>query len=96
MDIEGSEGMAFAGMSNLVRRNKDLVLITEFFPKYLDNHAVNANKYGNYFQLNDKDLFKKYFRSQPLPSGRGFDLYTRGLIPKTTNLKILFFKNLIK
>lgn len=37
MDIEGAEMMALLGMRNLIKENKELVIITEFNPEFIRN-----------------------------------------------------------
>ncbi len=44
MDIEGSEGKALEGMKNLVTKNKNVKILTEFFPERLQ-YAIDAEKY---------------------------------------------------
>lgn len=42
MDIEGSEKMALEGMGELLRRNRDLKLIIEFNPYFLENAGTSG------------------------------------------------------
>jgi len=46
IDIEGSEGMAFAGMIKLVRRSKNIKITTEFYPRLLNDYKVDAKTYA--------------------------------------------------
>jgi len=57
MDIEGSEGMAFAGMENIFKNNDNVKMITEFFPKWLENHPINADKYYKLLQKQNLSIY---------------------------------------
>lgn len=45
MDIEGSEGNAIKGMKKTLAENEHLALLTEFWPKALDNAGTNPLEY---------------------------------------------------
>jgi len=45
MDIEGSEGKAFEGMFNLLEKNKDIIIITEYCPHRLKNLGTKPKNY---------------------------------------------------
>lgn len=45
MDIEGVEGSAIQGMFNLLNRNKDLKILTEFWPHALKEFGTDPEEY---------------------------------------------------
>ena len=45
MDIEGAEGGAVQGMMNLLKRNKNIKLVTEFLPMRLQDFGVGPKQY---------------------------------------------------
>ena len=57
MDIEGAEGKALAGMSEILKRNKNLKIITEFNPVLLKGAGTDPKKY---VELLQKNGFKIY------------------------------------
>lgn len=65
MDVQGAEGLVLKGATSLLRRNKKLLLFTEFWPKALLMSGVSATDYldllkDNKFQLFEiNDLIKK-------------------------------------
>lgn len=61
MDIEGSEGRAIKGMSNLLKENKNIKIITEFYPKFLNQIGKEINYSAkNYLDFLKKIGFKLY------------------------------------
>ncbi|MBI2542875.1 MAG: FkbM family methyltransferase [Candidatus Aenigmarchaeota archaeon] len=59
MDIEGSEGRALQGMTNLLKNSRNIKILTEFFPDKLQ-FAIDAKKYlemleGHKFKFYDID-----------------------------------------
>ena len=57
MDIEGSEGGAIQGMSSLLQKNKNVKIITEFWPEGLKEFGVGPE---DYLKLLIKHHFKLY------------------------------------
>jgi FkbM family methyltransferase len=57
MDIEGAEGGAIQGMSNLLKRNRDVKIVTEFWPTGLKRSGITAEEY---LKLLIKYNFKLY------------------------------------
>ena len=45
MDIEGAEGEAIQGMFNLLKKNNNVKIITEFLPIGLKSSSINPEKY---------------------------------------------------
>jgi hypothetical protein len=45
MDIEGAEGLALEGMSNLLKKNKKVKIFTEFQPFGLATSGISPEKY---------------------------------------------------
>jgi len=45
MDIEGAEGLALKGMTNLINENKKLSLYTEFWPYALEKSGTNPKEF---------------------------------------------------
>jgi len=45
MDIQGAEGGAIQGMLNLLRKNKTVKIVTEFWPGGLKRFGTDANEY---------------------------------------------------
>jgi len=57
IDIEGAEYLAIQGMSNLLNKNKNIKIITEFYPCWLENFNVKSEEY---LKLLSKHGFKLY------------------------------------
>ena len=57
MDIEGSEPMAFLGMKNLIKDNKDIKIISEFFP-YAMRKCRNSNPPEEFISFLEDQGFK--------------------------------------
>lgn len=51
MDIEGAEGRALEGMTQLLKKNRKVYLLTEFCPEVLELHGSSAKKYLNQLEL---------------------------------------------
>jgi len=80
IDIEGSEGRAIKGMTNLLDKNKKIKIITEFYPKLL-------NGVGKEVDLNAED-YLKFLRK------KGFKLYD--VDDKTKSLVLLSDKEILE
>jgi len=57
MDIQGAEGGAVQGMLNLLNKNGDAKIITEFWPIGLKRFGVEPNAYLNLLQENGFELY---------------------------------------
>ena len=63
MDIEGAEGGAVQGMRNILKRSKNIKIITEFYPEALEGFGIGAREYLNlllrhnfkFFMLDEKE-----------------------------------------
>jgi FkbM family methyltransferase len=58
MDIQGAEARAFQGSTRTLAKNKHITLITEFYPKALQQSGKNAEEYLALLQENDFRLFE--------------------------------------
>jgi FkbM family methyltransferase len=86
MDVEGAEGKALAGMSKIIKENKKLKILTEFFPSLLAELGTNPEKYleslvGHGFRIYDING-----RKQPVAAEELMQKYSIG---KHTNLLCL-------
>lgn len=45
MDIEGAEGRAIQGMSNILQKNKNIKILTEFNHKFLEKSGIKSEEY---------------------------------------------------
>lgn len=59
MDIEGAEGKVIKGMSNLLKKNKDIIIVTELIPHLLENSGTSFKYVINY-------LIKRGFKAYAL------------------------------
>lgn len=64
IDIEGAEGAAIRGMSSLLRKNKNLKIVTEFNPRRLKEFGLEPGRYlklllKHGFKLSNVDEQKK-------------------------------------
>lgn len=57
IDIQGSEVYAFKGARNLIRQNKNIKIMTEFWPNGLESGGSSAQEYAS---LLDKARFQIY------------------------------------
>jgi len=61
MDIEGSEGRAIKGMVNLLKKNKNIKIISEIYPGLLDEIGGEINfRTKDYLEFLEKIGFKLY------------------------------------
>lgn len=60
MDIEGSEGMALKGMTKIINNSKEIILITEYAPLYLNGVGKDINSAKKYLE-SLKDAGFKFF-----------------------------------
>lgn len=62
MDVQGAEGQVLMGMKNLVKKNKNLTIVSEFWPLGLKVAGVSAEQYFEilmrhgykYYQIDEK------------------------------------------
>ena len=67
MDVEGVEGATLLGASNIIKNSKDLVIMMEYFPKWIRKYGMNPEEILNsliekkfkLFNINQKE--KKIF-----------------------------------
>jgi len=57
MDIQGSEGLALEGMKKLIEKNKNIKVISEFWPGEMTKYKINHRDFLNFFESNN---FKFY------------------------------------
>ena len=68
IDVEGAEGLALEGMTNLIKKNKNLKILTEFFPDRL-KFNIGAKKYLEIlekYRFEFYDVNKKEVRNTPV------------------------------
>jgi len=58
MDIQGAECAALKGMSTLLSKNKDLLLLAEFWPKGLHNFGTPPNEYYELLKMLGFSIFE--------------------------------------
>ena len=64
MDIEGVEGAALLGAPNIIKNSKDLVIMMEYFPKWIKKYGTNPQEILNLlidkkFKLFNIDIMQK-------------------------------------
>lgn len=53
MDIQGSEAFAFQGAKEIISNNLHIKIITEFYPKALQQSSISANEYLKMLEKNN-------------------------------------------
>lgn len=69
IDVEGAEGYVFEGMKNIIRSNKHLKIVTEFWPKRIKESGFDPLNFVNYLMDNGYSIFnidKKCENNGPL------------------------------
>lgn len=74
IDIQGSEARAFKGAQNLIKQNKNIKILTEFWPHGLELSGSSAKEYAG---LLTKNMFQVY------------DINEKEKTVKCTNMKAL-------
>jgi len=78
IDTEGAEGQVLRGMDSLLRANRRMKVITEFWPYGLDRSGVPADEFLDFLVERDLNLFqidepsRKLIRSSPRELARRF------------------------
>lgn len=93
MDIQGSEGGAVAGMSDLLNKNDNVKILTEFWPAGLTRSGTKPEEYLSSILKRGYKLFeinKKDKRLDPADVSKLLEIYT---IEKDNYTNLLCLKN---
>ncbi len=58
LDVQGAEGLVFAGMKNLLARNKKICIVCEFWPAGLANAGTNPREFLKQLTENKFKIFQ--------------------------------------
>jgi hypothetical protein len=95
MDIQGAEGRAVQGMSNLLKKNKDVAILSEFWPMGLKRSGIEPREYlklllAHGFKLYEIKEQKK--RIEPTTVKNLLKVYT----PKKTDSAYIMAKKVLQ
>lgn len=94
IDTQGSEGGVFAGMTNILKKNKNLKIISEFWPKGMSNFGFKTEKLLNLLKKQNFSLYQINEDSKRIEPVTGNELLKNYPLEKGDFTNLLLAKKL--
>jgi FkbM family methyltransferase len=92
MDIQGAEGKAFRGMRKLIKKNRKVKLISEFWPIGLKRSGIEAREYLQTLKAHGFKLFDIDEKNENIQTTSSLDLLKRFTLKNEDNGNLFCLK----